>query len=154
MLDMVMTLFLDAYAHALYHESVNWTQAISEDEWKKLFQMSQEQNVLPMIYDAVFQCQSISALPSEMLHQLRIQVVRDVSIQTIKTAEFLKLYAFLADKGLHPIVMKGIVCRQLYPVPDNRPSSDEDLLIEENLYDQYHSAFLQADMVLANPKQN
>ena len=54
MLDMVMTLFLDAYAHALYHESVNWTQAISEDEWKKLFQMSQEQNVLPMIYDAVF----------------------------------------------------------------------------------------------------
>lgn len=154
MLDMVMTLFLDAYAHALYHESVNWTQAISEDEWKKLFQMSQEQNVLPMIYDAVFQCQSISALPSEMLHQLRMQVVRDVSIQTIKTAEFLKLYAFLADKGLHPIVMKGIVCRQLYPVPDNRPSSDEDLLIEENLYDQYHSAFLQADMVLANPKQN
>ncbi len=154
MLDTVMNLFLDAYAHALHHERVNWTQDISEAEWKALFQMAQEQNVLPMIYEAVFQCPGISVVPGEMLQQLRSQVVRDVSIQTIKTAEFLKLYAFLSDRGLHPIVMKGIVCRRLYPLPDNRPSSDEDLLIEESLYDQYHAAFLQAGMVLADPDQD
>ncbi|MGM9917942.1 MAG: nucleotidyltransferase family protein, partial [Lactimicrobium massiliense] len=116
MLDTVMNLFLDAYAHALHHERVIWTQDISEAEWKALFQMAQEQNVLPMIYESVFQCPGISVVPGEMLQQLRSQVVRDVSIQTIKTAEFLKLYAFLSDRGLHPIVMKGIVCRRLYPL--------------------------------------
>ena len=35
----------------------------------------------------------------------------------------------LREKGLSPLVVKGISCRRLWKNPDARPSGDEDLLI-------------------------
>jgi len=37
----------------------------------------------------------------------------------------------LAQQGIYPIVMKGMICRQLYgDLGEHRPSSDEDILVE------------------------
>ena len=46
-----------------------------------------------------------------------------------RTALFLSDEKELEHLGVQPLVMKGIVCRNLYPKPDLRPSGDEDLLI-------------------------
>lgn len=43
--------------------------------------------------------------------------------------------------GLSPIVVKGIVCRNLYPQPDTRFSSDEDFWVSEQDFDKYCNAF-------------
>jgi len=58
-----------------------------------------------------------------------------MSNQAQKTEDFLELYrAFLNDR-LSPIVLKGIICRQLYGEKCNlRPSGDEDILIEKKDY--------------------
>ena len=50
------------------------------------------------------------------------RIVQQVMIQTMKTSEFLQLYRFLAEAGIRPLVVKGIVCRELYPNPDYRAS--------------------------------
>ena len=50
-------------------------------------------------------------------------------MQSRKTGEFLQLYQKLAEAGLTPLVVKGLVCRSLYREPDYRASGDEDILI-------------------------
>ena len=51
--------------------------------------------------------------------------------QVSRTALFLSDEKELAHLGVQPLVMKGIVCRSLYPKPDLRTSGNEDLLITE-----------------------
>ena len=39
------------------------------------------------------------------------------------------LFDKMRQNGLTPLIVKGIVCRDLYPNPDLRTSNDEDLYI-------------------------
>lgn len=48
---------------------------------------------------------------------------------------FLELWSDLEQAGFHPMVVKGIVCRSLYPQPELRPSSDEDLYVSDNEFE-------------------
>ena len=68
-------------------------------------------------------------------------------LQTMKTSEFLRLYRFLCDGGIRPVIVKGIVCRELYPNPDYRASSDEDVLIRPEDFERCHSRMLEFGMV-------
>jgi hypothetical protein len=58
-----------------------------------------------------------------------------VVAQTRKTHDFLALTQRLRAAGIRAVVVKGIVCRELYPQPDLRPSSDEDLLVPRQQYE-------------------
>ena len=58
------------------------------------------------------------------------ETIGAVTSQSMRTAEFLEIYQLLTDAGLRPIVMKGIICRELFGGKrDYRPSADEDILI-------------------------
>lgn len=91
------------------------------EQWDALINLSMEQKVLPMIYDVIY-----TQLPAT---QLRSVVRQQVTMQTIKTDAFLQLYRAWTKADVAPIVVKGLVCRSLYPKPDHRPSSDEDVLV-------------------------
>ena len=52
------------------------------------------------------------------------------------------LYNTLQDRGLRPAVLKGIVCRSLYPHPEQRPSVDEDLLVDPSEFPALHQALV------------
>jgi hypothetical protein len=53
--------------------------------------------------------------------------------------------------GLRPAVLKGAVCRSLYPEPEQRASSDEDLLIPQEEFPAYHEALLANGLRLLDP---
>lgn len=54
------------------------------------------------------------------------------SQQLRKTALFLHLYSEFLKEDIHPIVMKGIICRDLYGKnAELRPSGDEDILVKK-----------------------
>lgn len=53
------------------------------------------------------------------------------------------VYAALSDAGISPVVVKGIVCRALYPKPDLRSSADEDLYIPLGQYPAFHEKMLE-----------
>ena len=63
--------------------------------------------------------------------------------QALQENEFLNLALALQECGLDPVVMKGPVCRALYPKPLLRPSVDDDLLIPDDQVRAYHAAFLE-----------
>ena len=98
------------------------------EQWESLIDLATEQKVLPMVYDVIY--------PQLSNPQLRSTVRHQVMIQTMKTDAFLSLYRAWNAVGVRPIVVKGLVCRNLYPKPDHRPSSDEDILVSPEQFSQ------------------
>lgn len=122
--------FLAALRAALMGENAE-LEDLSREQWAALLHMAQVHKVLPLIWEAVHACPSLERLGEGELMLLKRRVRRQVVMQTLRTGEFLALNRKLRAAGATPLVVKGLVCRGLYPQPDHRPSSDEDVLIPE-----------------------
>lgn len=145
-------LFLEALKASLNQEKVSWNHDMPSEEWIELFSLANKHHVLPMIYDAVYACEAALSLPSNILAPFKKQTLQLVMMQTFKTSEFLRLFQYLKDEGLHPLVVKGIVCRNIYPNPDYRMSGDEDVLIPSEEFEHCHQVMLEYGMCLSNPE--
>ncbi|WP_412853140.1 nucleotidyltransferase family protein [Amedibacillus dolichus] len=67
--------------------------------------------------------------------QLAFETMPVVAGQARRTEAFLSLYKQFLKEGIHPILMKGLICRQLYgEYCDHRSSGDEDILIRNSDY--------------------
>ena len=138
--DAFMTLLAAALGNA--HDPV---PELTADQWRELFAMAAEHKVLPLIFEPAYPqvARLDPALAAGAKRQVRLQVVA----QTIRTAEFLELYRALEEAGATPLVVKGIVCRQLYPRADHRPSGDEDLWIPPEQYPLCHGVMTRLGLV-------
>lgn len=129
-------IFLNCISAHLRGETV--AAELSEDGWQRLIRLAQEQKMLPMIFETAG-----GSMPEALRLGCKKQVRRLVAAQTARTAEFLSVYAALSDAGISPVVVKGIVCRALYPKPDLRSSADEDLYIPLGQYPAFHEKMLE-----------
>ncbi|MBQ7299152.1 MAG: nucleotidyltransferase family protein, partial [Clostridia bacterium] len=80
----------------------------------------------------------LAAMPLELLpepQKRRPALLNQVTVQVNVTTAFLRLWAEMTDAGFHLFVIKGIVCRSLYPQPELRPSSDEDLYVSADEFE-------------------
>lgn len=139
-------LLLEALKASLKNEKVTWDFEISVEDWELLLKKAEIHLVLPMIYEAVYSCPAAQPVFAEKLAPMKRQIVQKVMIQVMKTDEFLRLYKHLNGKGIYPAVVKGIVCRQLYPNPDYRSSGDEDMLIDPSWFVSCHEAMQEYGM--------
>lgn len=146
------TLFLQALKAALQNEQVHWDQPISADDWAALLGMADSHKVLPLVYQAVYACPAAAAMPPELSATCRARVRRLVMIQAQKTGSFPALLDKLEGAGVTPLVVKGIICRELYPNPDHRMSSDEDLLIPRSQFPLCHRVLTEAGMTTPDPE--
>lgn len=147
-------LLLEALRSFLREEKVGWTLTISEEEWELLFQKAVKHQILPMIFDAVYACDSFQSLSPQKVEYYRHLVLRTVMVQTRNTGEFVRLLRYLRDHQVHPLVVKGIVCRSLYPQPDDRPSGDEDVFISKNEFPKCDQLLREYGMEYADPSKN
>lgn len=143
-------LFLKAVRASLKNEEVQWTQEMSIEEWQAFFKLAVEQQVLAMVYHSIFRCQAFQKLDEQYRNYWKTRVKDTVFKQIRMTMEFQNLYQLLVEQGVEPIVVKGIICRMLYPNPDYRVSGDEDIYISEGTYEEYHQALLNAGMKVAD----
>lgn len=120
--------FLAALKAALDNKIAELPDDITAAQWQELFRMAGIHNVLPLFYEAVYTAPSLQA-EQTLLAPVKSQIRMLLALQTQRTAEFLELNRWLQAAGVRPLVVKGIICRDLYPQPDHRPSSDEDVLI-------------------------
>ena len=107
-------------------------------------------SVLPLIVDGMIKHKDVFDTEQIIGKSAMSQYKDKIIIQAQKTADFLLLYEYLASKDLHPLVVKGIICRNLYPEPEHRPSLDEDLLIDPAEFPQYHQALLERGFTCVN----
>ena len=118
---------LRALGCAVRGDALEENMGLSPEEWQLVFQLAGMHHVLPLVFEAVHMLPELRNSP--LLIPTKQLVRQQVFQQTRKTAEFLRLLQALKEAGVRPLVVKGIVCRSLYPKPDHRSSSDEDLLI-------------------------
>lgn len=142
--------FLDALKTSLEQRTVNW-QEMRPQNWIWLFQMAEAHHVLPMVYEAVYKCSAVQSADPGTMAVAKQHLMRAVMIQMRKTVEFRQLLGGLQKAGVTPMVVKGIVCRSLYPNPDARVSSDEDVLIPKEQFALCHQAMLDFGMELSEP---
>lgn len=117
------------------HEDINWME---------LFSLADQHHVLPLIIDTASQRDDI---PFTLRDMIQSRTVRIYAQQAIRTLSFLQFYQRLTERGLHPVVLKGLICRSLYPDPDKRPSSDEDMLITPMDFFATHKVFSELGMI-------
>lgn len=153
-MDQIQRLFLQAVRASLTGEQVSWTEPLPAEQWGGLFQLAEIHHVLPMVFEAVYACPSARQTDPRLMMQAKGRMIQLVMLQTRQTAEFLDLYRHLSGAGLEPLVVKGIVCRSLYPKPDYRLSGDEDLLLPPEEFESCHQAMLAYGMQPADPGQD
>ena len=153
-MEAVQELFLQALKAALENKKVNWENELEAQEWLALFRLAEVHNVLPLIYDAVYSCPAAQKAEGELFLPFKRRTVQTVMLQTQKTNEFLRLYEKLRAAGIKPCVVKGIICRNIYPNPDHRVSSDEDIWIPKEQFPLCHEVMLSWGMSLSVPEQD
>ena len=127
---------------------------LAPDDWTALLRLAGEQKLLPLVYAAVRGTPGFAAAPEAVRAAARRQTMREAAAQTVHTEAFLRLYQALRAEGLAPVVVKGIVCRALYPQPELRPSSDEDLYLTAAEMPHFHAVLLRAGFVLTEPERD
>ena len=151
-MDQHNELLLAALRCALKGEVLPEQPEISGETWEKVFLLARKHHLLPMIFEAVY------AQPGVMVHPsagaVRKGVMQSVFAQTVKTAEFQELYTRLLQAGVSPLVVKGLVCRNLYPLPDHRISGDEDVLIPAEQFQTAHRVMTEFGMTTTEAEEN
>lgn len=153
-MDKINKMLLQALKASMCNKKVCWNFEIQPEEWMGLFHQAETHHILPMIYDAVYDCPAAKQMDASFFVPFKKKTVQQVMIQTIKTGEFLQLYQYLQNEGIRPVMVKGIICRELYPNPDYRISGDEDMLIRPEEFELCHSKMQEYGMVVADPEQN
>ena len=149
-MDTIHELFLEAVSAAVRGGSVSWDQEIPQEKWYTLLHMAAEHQILPLFFEAVYTCPAFSSAGENLTGSVRQSVRHQVIEQASRTTRFLRLYSDLQQAGADPLVVKGIVCRELYPAPDQRPSGDEDVFISPSEYALCKEVFLSKGLVVAD----
>ncbi len=129
-IDKLYGVFLKILKTALEGRAFSAGEALLPEEWQRIFSLAEQHNVLPLVYQAVY---GLKNMPIPTV-AVKSRVRQLVMLQTVKTDELMQLYRRLDAEGVAPLIVKGFVCRNLYPEPDLRLSTDEDMLVApENL---------------------
>ncbi len=114
---------------------------LSDAELPELFETALKQHLLPMVAEAVpgaFE----RAQGNELIAEYRSFAIRQTVSEAAHSLDFRALYRCLRREGLHPIVMKGELCRRLYPWSYHRISADNDMHIAADEFPACHRALL------------
>ncbi len=143
-------LLLQALSRAIRGERLTLEEHLAAADWEDLRKLTVQHRLLPLLAEALYPGSALSEIPGEWARLSDAARKRTIA-QAARTAEFLDLMDELAARGLEPVVMKGVVCRCLYPQPEQRVSSDEDLLIPREELPAYHTALLACGLRLLDP---
>lgn len=120
-------------------------QPLDQPDWDTLIDYAKAQSLAAIFYQGAVRQPSFTQYPAEKRAELQQETIVTVASQAMRTQRFLDLYQQLTAASLHPIVLKGILCRQLYgPLADYRPSCDEDLYLPPKEIASCHTLLEQA----------
>ena len=137
-MDAGESLLLEALRCGVAGAPVPWTEPPAKSAQNALIRLAGAHGLMPLLAHTLHGCPAMADEPRFSVMQ---QEGRRLAMhQATRTAEFLLLLRDLDARGLRPLVLKGAVCRSLYPEPELRPSTDEDLLIAPEDFPAYHAA--------------
>ena len=119
--------FLQLLGASLYKKQVE----IIKPNWQEILQLANSQKVLPLIYESACETQAFNSMDLRERNYLKTTSIQIIYSQIQRSDRFLQLYKEFNKAKIKALVFKGIILRELYPIPDERISGDEDLLIKK-----------------------
>lgn len=136
---------------ALRGEDFKEDVQLTTEELVTLFNRAEEHKVLPLVFDASYKGSLFRGKDVALISKAQKRAVGWVIRQLTQANESLTLIYDLQQQGYDPVVMKGMVCRELYPKPCLRYSVDEDFLVKSEDFADFHRLILQAGMYADKP---
>ena len=124
---------------------------IDPNEWDELINLAKQQEILSLILNSIYNCSSYKKIDRTHRNEYRDHAVSLLSRQIIQTNEFLTLILHAKEQGMDPVVLKGVICRELYPQPCLRPSVDDDILVTQEEAAAFHRVLLSAGLFSDDP---
>ena len=98
--------------------------------YEEIFKLDSIHKVVPLIYESAYKTESFKEVDPNFSNYFKTSSMQIIYSQIQRSDRFLQLYKEFNDAGIKLLVFKGIILRELYPIPDERISGDEDLLVE------------------------
>lgn len=144
-------LLLHAFSAYIKKETLSGRNELPDGDFSLFMKKAMLHKLLPMAGSTLLRS---GILTENQTSLLRGAVLRQTTGQTVRTAEFLKVYGKLLETGAKPLCVKGVVCRSYYPEPDMRPSGDEDLIACEKDFALCRDKLLQLGFTADNTDKN
>ncbi|MDO5011364.1 MAG: nucleotidyltransferase family protein [Intestinibacter bartlettii] len=133
--------FLDLFKSSLNNKPYECGE-IDLENLKHIYALAQIHHVVPMIYNALYNEEFFENVDENFKRMFKNTGFRLVVSQIQRSNRFLELYKKLQENDVDAIVFKGIIFRNMYNNPDDRMSSDEDILVKKEDYDKVKEIFL------------
>lgn len=118
-----------------------------EDYWIKLYKICEAHKIIPIVYEAIYNIPDFINSDEKLKSFWKMRSIAITINQIKKTERFLNIYEKLINENIKPLVFKGIICRELYPKPDQRISSDEDMLIKKDEFEKCNKILISCGLV-------
>lgn len=118
---------LESFMHGkTYHLPEAFTQI------EELYQMAGIHKMTAAVYEQI-RGEALLQQPeyTNLAMSFKSYTMREVMMQMQRADGFLRIYEKMCAQGVRPLVVKGIICRNLYEKSDYRVSGDEDILIRK-----------------------
>ena len=131
-MDNQMKNFMEIIRYAIHNNSGDELPNLLEPvDWDELENIFRQHNLFAIFHEVASKFPEYKKLPR--YNENACFMLLMVGQQIKRTDEFLQLYQDFLKEDLHPIVMKGIICRQLYgKSAEQRPSGDEDIYVRKD----------------------
>ena len=133
--------FLSLLKSSLKNEKYDG-EKIEFEDLVYIYKMSEIHHVVPMIYNAAYNEDFFKDCDANFQAMFKSSAFRYIFSQIQRTNHFLEVYKKLSEKNIKILVFKGIIFRNMYNNPDDRISSDEDILIKKEDYEKVKEFFL------------
>lgn len=133
--------FLSLLKSSLKNEKYDG-EKIDFEDLVYIYKMSEIHHVVPMIYNAAYNEDFFKECDANFQTMFKSSAFRYIFSQIQRTNHFLEVYKKLSEKNIKILVFKGIIFRNMYNNPDDRISSDEDILIKKEDYEKVKEFFL------------
>ena len=133
--------FLSLLKSSLKNEKYDG-EKIDFEDLLYIYKMSEIHHVVPMIYNAAYNEDFFKECDANFQAMFKSSAFRYIFSQIQRTNHFLEVYKKLIEKNIKILVFKGIIFRNMYNNPDDRISSDEDILIKKEDYEKVKEFFL------------
>ncbi|WP_279021892.1 nucleotidyltransferase family protein [Intestinibacter bartlettii] len=133
--------FLSLLKSSLKNEKYDG-EKIDFEDLVYIYKMSEIHHVVPMIYNAAYNEDFFKECDANFQAMFKSSAFRYIFSQIQRTNHFLEVYKKLSEKNIKILVFKGIIFRNMYNNPDDRISSDEDILIKKEDYEKVKEIFL------------
>ncbi len=103
--------FIDILRSAMTQTSCDMIEGLSTQDWEKIYDISQKQQLAPMIYQQIFSNESFQNSDPGFQQFWKGDTIDQAGNQARKSILFLMLFDKMRQNGLTPLIVKGIVCR-------------------------------------------